>query len=466
MAARQNAQRQQHFAAAYGKGGQAAEYAAFEPDDSSMKYYTCELECGFTLGGEGAFERVAAHEKTCKGPRVRCTGCGADFPKKEVYEHERVCERKAYVCENGCGFSGNFSVVEKHEQACIARPCKYGCGIVADPEYIEPHERTCTGITQRRCQCGQRITKIHCRSCTRIPNVCEKRCGFAGRFNEVVEHEKVCRNVVCDVCNLYGGTESEVKAHRLLCEINPANVFQCEKGCGKIDTWKVIAEHELRCNGIASGQCGAEDTRCPCQKCMIKRGDFFICERRCGFTETFEVVQEHEKTCKFVPPDMLKPRGGAPGGGARQQSQEDFAYVCVHGCGYTGTYAAVEEHEYICPYGDAGKGAGPPMMDLEGDAMFGDRQRNRADAARIASEIMSMQQSEAFNFVDAAGFWNMAAEDWRSQANMFHMSRMVGGPESLSETNGFGGKGDKKGGAMVDGLGKSKGKAKGKGKAK
>jgi hypothetical protein len=370
-----------------------------------------------------------------------------------VINHERVCERKAYVCENGCGFSGSFAVVEKHEQTCFARPCKYGCGIVADPGYIEPHERQCTGITQRRCQCGQRITKIHCRSCTRIPNTCEKRCGFAGRFNEVIDHEKVCRNVVCDVCNLYGGTEAEVRAHRLLCEVNPANVFQCEKGCGKINTWKVIAEHELRCNGIPSGQCGAEDTRCPCQKCMIKRGDFFICERRCGFTETFEVVQEHEKTCKFVPGGGVNFNKSA-GKGAQSQNYEEFAYVCVHGCGYTGSYEAVEEHEYVCPYQETGKRqgmGGPPVMEPD----YPDR--NPADAARIAREIMSMQQGEAFNFADVAGFWNMAGEDWRSGANMFDMAA----------ANGFGGKGDKKGGIIVDGKGKAaKGKGKGKLKSK
>jgi hypothetical protein len=191
---------------------------------------------------------------------------------------------------------------------------------------------------------------------------------------------------------------------------------------------------------------------------MIKRGDFFICERRCGFTETFEVVQEHEKTCKFVPEGanglFNNKQGQGQGQGSRSQFNEEFAYVCVHGCGYTGTYEAVEEHEYVCAY------AKRP----EEEAMYADRPRNPAETARLAKEIMSMQQGGDFNLADVAGFWSMAGEDWRSGANMFHMSRMAGG--DILPESGFGGKGDKKGGSIVDGKGKGKAKGKGKGKAK
>ena len=55
----------------YGMMGSNGDFGATVADDKGMKYYTCELECGFTLGGEGAFEKVALHEKTCEGTRVR-----------------------------------------------------------------------------------------------------------------------------------------------------------------------------------------------------------------------------------------------------------------------------------------------------------------------------------------------------------------------------------------------------------
>merc|ERR1719199_1361477 len=112
----------------------------------------------------------------------------------------------------------------------------------------------------------------------------------------------------------------------------------------------------------------------------------------------------------------------------RSSSYEEFAYVCVHGCGYTGTYEAVEQHEYMCPYAESKR--------MEGENEPFGRPRTQADAARLAKEIMSMQGAEGFNFADVAGFWNMAGQDWRSGANMFNMMQMAGGLED----NGFGGK--------------------------
>jgi len=254
--------------------GSSGDFGATVPDEEGMKYYTCELECGFTLGGEGAFEKVALHEKTCKGrPEARAEQEFADAVVSRVLE-QRAAPAPAPAPEHESGWSA--TIAERMKAMDEAKNQR-------NPQYY----------------------------------VCEKGCGFSGSFAVVEKHEQTCfvrpytlENVVCDVCNMYAGTESEVRAHRVLCEINPANAFQCEKGCGKIGTWKIIADHETRCNGIPSGQRGAEDTRARSVEEMKKRGDFFICERRCGFTDIFEVVQEHEKTCRFVPDavnDIFKP---------------------------------------------------------------------------------------------------------------------------------------------------------------
>ena len=55
----------------YGMMSSNGDLGATVADEEGMKYYTCEKKCGFTLGGEGAFEKVALHEKTCEGTRVR-----------------------------------------------------------------------------------------------------------------------------------------------------------------------------------------------------------------------------------------------------------------------------------------------------------------------------------------------------------------------------------------------------------
>lgn len=224
--------------------------ATSEPAETGVDFY-CEHDCGFS----GAYDEVAAHEKTCgKRPAEDGAGfyceheCGFYDAYDVVEAHEKTCGKrpaedgveleiqldtasgeavlakhtgKIFDCDFNCGFCGSFADVAAHEATCDKRmtifDCEFDCGFEGFFHVVQAHEQTCDrrpGGPPHDCDWDggfrasrDEVEKLRC-----------SFCNFEGSTEAVADHSRTypCAACLTEGC-YFKGTPADVMAHRPRC---------------------------------------------------------------------------------------------------------------------------------------------------------------------------------------------------------------------------------------------------------